>query len=73
MPKCFLVTGGAGFIGSNFVEHILGTQSGASPLAALIASMIGELDVPRISLFAVFCQGVICLWAKRYYISLDFY
>ena len=26
MPKCFLVTGGAGFIGSNFVEHILRTQ-----------------------------------------------
>lgn len=29
MPKCFLVTGGAGFIGSNFVEHILTTQPDA--------------------------------------------
>lgn len=29
MPKCFLVTGGAGFIGSNFIEHILTTQPDA--------------------------------------------
>ena len=43
MPKCFLVTGGAGFIGSNFVEHILGTQPGVRVITVDALTYAGSL------------------------------
>lgn len=43
MPKCFLVTGGAGFIGSNFVEHILTTQPDARVITVDALTCAGSL------------------------------
>ena len=43
MPKCFLVTGGAGFIGSNFVEHILTTQPDARVITVDALTYAGSL------------------------------
>ena len=43
MLKCFLVTGGAGFIGSNFVEHILTTQSDTRVITFAALTYAGSL------------------------------
>ena len=44
VPRNVLVTGGAGFIGSNFVHHLLETDSGVSVVNLDLLTYAGSLD-----------------------------
>ena len=65
MPKTYLVTGGAGFIGANFVKYLLSTYSegeinivilDALTYAGNIATIAEEIKLPNVS----FIKGDIC-------------
>ena len=46
MKKTILVTGGAGFIGSNFVDFLFSME--ASAANAVLANMSRQVKIPRI-------------------------